>query len=213
MSAFPTFLFDFPQKEIASLIEDRIARSSVTKIVSGFLTPGGMATITAPIKARPACLGSLIVGAATYPGFQALDELIAAGVSTDRLHVHLGHTAETGGRKNPFARYHPMMHSKVYYMELPNAQACAFIGSHNVTSFALSGLNSEAAVMLEGAVDSSEFERVRRHIEATKNQAVNYSPGMKDAYAWWTREFIDGLRHYGLERSSYDRGFCERSAK
>lgn len=30
------------------------------------------------------------------------------------------------------------------------AQSCAFIGSNNMTSFALTGLNGEAAVMLEG---------------------------------------------------------------
>src|SRR5262245_47210702 len=137
MSITPTTLFDLPQKEVASLVVDRIAKSSSTYIVTGFATPGGLSAIAAPIKARPQCLKRLIIGAATYPGFEAIDELIAAGVPPDRLHVHLGHTSATGGRKNPFARYHPMLHSKVYYMELPNSEACAFIGSHNVTSFAL----------------------------------------------------------------------------
>ncbi len=35
----------------------------------------------------------------------------------------------------------------IYYMELPGGDACAFIGSHNVTAFALTGLNGEAAVL------------------------------------------------------------------
>jgi hypothetical protein len=26
------------------------------------------------------------------------------------------------------------------------------------------------------------------------SQAVVYSPGMREAYAWWTREFLDGLK-------------------
>ena len=39
-----------------------------------------------------------------------------------------------------------MLHSKIYYMELPDSKACAFIGSHNVTSFALTGLNGEAGI-------------------------------------------------------------------
>jgi hypothetical protein len=190
----PTILFELPQKEIASLVVDGIARSSATSIVTGFATPGGIAAIAPPIRARPQCLKALIVGAATYPGFEALDELIAAGVSADRLHVHLGHTSETGGRKNPFARYHPMLHSKVYYMELPDSKACAFIGSHNVTSFALAGLNGEAAVMVEGPVASPEFDKIRRHIDTARIQAIRYSSGMKEAYAWWTREFIDGLK-------------------
>src|SRR3954451_10775360 len=117
MSLTSTVLFGLPQQEIASLVMDRIINSSSTSIVSGFVTPGGLAAIAAPIKTRPQCLKTLVVGAATYPGFESLDELIATGVQTDRLHVHLGHSAETGGRKNPFARYHPMLHSKVYYME------------------------------------------------------------------------------------------------
>jgi hypothetical protein len=194
MSLTPTVLFELPQKEIASLLVNRIIRSSATSIVSGFVTPGGLAAIAAPIRARPQCLKTLVVGAATYPGFEAIDELIASGVPADRLHVHLGHTCETGGRKNPFARYHPMLHSKVYYIELPDLKASAFIGSHNATSFALTGLNGEAAVMLEGPVDSPEFDKIRTHIEAARSQAVRYSSGMKEAYAWWTREFIEGLK-------------------
>lgn len=171
-----------------------MARASEISIVAGFATPGGLSAISAPIMTRPKVLRAFIVGAATYPGFQAMDELLAGGVPADRLHVHLGHTSATGGHKNPFARYHPMLHSKVYYMELPGGQACAFIGSHNMTSFALTGLNGEAAVMLEGRADSPEFEKVRQHIAAARAQAVQYAPEMKEGFAWWTSEFIDGMK-------------------
>jgi hypothetical protein len=193
MAVGATVLFQRPQREIASLIVDRIARSSSTSIVTGFATAGGLAAIGRQLKARPQRLNTLVVGAATYPAFEALDELISAGVSADRLHVHLGQTRETGGRKNPFARYHPMLHSKVYFMELPDGKASAFIGSHNVTSFALRGLNGEAAVLLEGLSGAPEFDQVREHINAAQSQAVAYSPALKEAYAWWWREFIDGL--------------------
>jgi len=194
MSLTPIVLFDLPQKEIASIVADRIGRSSSTEIVTGFATPDGLETIAAPIKARPQCLKNLVIGAATYPAFQALDDLIAAGVSESSLRVHLGHTTATGGRKNPFARYHPMLHSKIYYMEFADSNASAFIGSHNVTSFALTGLNGEAAIVLEGPVGSVEFNKVRQHIATARDQAVIYSPGMKEAFAWWTREFLDGLK-------------------
>src|SRR5437879_1796521 len=121
MSFTPTVLFGLPQEEIASLIVDRITRSSSTSIVTAFATLGGLAAIASPIRVRPQCLKTLIVGAATYPAFEALDALISAGVPADRLNVHLGHTYKTGGRKNPFARYHPMLHSKIYYMEFFNS--------------------------------------------------------------------------------------------
>jgi len=42
MSLTPTILFELPQEEIASLVTDRIARSSTTSIVTGFATPGGL---------------------------------------------------------------------------------------------------------------------------------------------------------------------------
>ena len=35
---------------------------------------------------------------------------------------------------------------------------------------------------------------MRQHIETARSQSVAYAPGMKEAYAWWTREFIDGMR-------------------
>lgn len=189
-----TVLFDLPQREIASLIRDRMTRASDFSIVTGFATPGGLASICGPIRARPQALKTFVVGSATYPGFEGLDELLAAGVSPERLHVHLGHTAATGGRKHPFARFHPMLHSKVYYMEHPDGSASAFIGSHNLTSFALGGLNGEAAVLLEDAKESPEFEKVRQHIATARSQAVVYSAAMKEAYAWWTREFIEGMK-------------------
>jgi len=189
-----TVLFDLPQREIASLIVDRMDKSNETCIITGFATPGGLAAISEPLKSRPRTLKTLVVGAATYPGFEALDDLLAAGVAPDSLRVHLGHTSETGGKKNPFARYHPMLHSKVYYMEFRDSKACAFIGSHNVTSFALTGLNGEAAVLLEGPANAPEFDKVRSHIETSRIQAVQYASGMKEAYAWWMREFIDGLK-------------------
>jgi hypothetical protein len=87
-----------------------------------------------------------------------------------------------------------MLHSKVYYMELPGDWACAFVGSHNLTAFAMNGLNGEASILLEGPTNSVEFESIRLHIKTAADQAVIYSPRMKEAYSWWTREFLDGLK-------------------
>jgi hypothetical protein len=87
-----------------------------------------------------------------------------------------------------------MLHSKIYFMELPEGNACAFIGSHNVTSFALTGLNGEAAVLLEGATSAREFDLVSNHIAEARRQAVAYSPAMKEAFAFWTREFVEGMK-------------------
>jgi len=194
MAVTARVLFDRPQREIASLVVRHIRQSSSVSIVTGFATPGGVAALSSEFLANPGRLATFVVGAATYPAFDAFDQLLAAGVPGDRLFVHLGHTRMTGGKKNPFARFHPMLHSKIYLMELPGARSCAFIGSHNVTSFALTGLNGEAAVMLEGPRDSIEFQEIRNHVQVARSQATQYSPALKEAYAWWLREFVEGLR-------------------
>jgi len=87
-----------------------------------------------------------------------------------------------------------MLHSKLYYMELSGGNACAFVGSHNLTAYALTGLNGEAGVLLEGPANAPEFDAVRSHIDLARRQAVPYSPDIKEAYAWWIREYLDGLR-------------------
>ncbi|MGO9604006.1 MAG: restriction endonuclease PLD domain-containing protein [Candidatus Binataceae bacterium] len=187
-----TVLFDAPQKRIADLIVDRITSSVATSIVTGFATPAGLALIANPIRARPQVLKALVVGAATYSSFKALDSLLAAGVQKSRLRVHLGHSSQMSATN--FARYHPMLHSKVYFMEQHNSNACAFIGSHNLTAYALKGLNGEAAIMLEGPSNSLEFDNIRAHINATRTQAIEYSPDMKEELTWWTDEYLKGLR-------------------
>jgi len=194
MALNATVLFGRPQLEIATLVTAKLAQSIATSIVTGFATPGGISAIAAPIRGRPHSIETLIIGASTYPGFQALDDLIAAGVPCERLYVHLGHTRISGGKKNPVVRYHPMLHSKLYYMELADDEACAFVGSHNVTSFALTGLNGEAAVMLEGQRHSIEFGKIRQHIDEARLQATQYTQDMKEAFAWWTREFLEGMK-------------------
>jgi len=194
MSVTTTVLFDRPQREIASLIQERLAACETAKIVTGFATPGGLAAIAEPIKAKPGILSSFIVGAGTYPAFKVLDELMDAGVSQSSLFIHLGHTAESGGKKNPFVRFHPMLHSKIYYFEMPDGTASAFIGSNNLTSFAMRGLNGEASVLLEGGKHEPAFEEIRKHIGEAETQATGYEPRMKSAYAFWLREFLQGLK-------------------
>ncbi len=187
-------LFDTPQREIASQINAKLDQCQLARIVSGFIVPSGVRALAGPIRARPQIIKNLVLGAATYPGFEALDELLRMGVAPDAMRIHLGHTRESGTRKHPFVRHHPMLHSKIFYMELSEGQACAFIGSNNVTSFALHGLNGEAAVLLEGPIDSDQFARIRNHIQIAANQAVPYWPHMKEAYAFWVWEFFSGLR-------------------
>ncbi|MEK7950451.1 hypothetical protein [Luteolibacter soli] len=194
MSLRATVLFDTPQHELASLLRKKIASSTKTQIVAGFATVEGMAAIEGALSANPLTLDTFIVGAGTYRAYEAFDRLINLSIPQDRLFVHLGHTRLTGNQATyRFYRYHPMLHSKVYYMEHENGTASAVIGSHNVTGFALMGLNGEAAVLLEGPKDDPEFDKIRGHINAAKAESLQYAPQMKLAFSWWTHQFVEGL--------------------
>ena len=194
MTVSVQFLFDRPQSEIASLIQNRLAQCTSAFLVTGFMTDDGVKAIAGPIRSSPGKLACLVVGAGTWSAFNALDTLLSAGVSPNALHVHLGLARPSGGHKNPFHRYRPMLHSKVYMFDLGGGTAVAFVGSHNLTGFALRGLNGEAGVLLEGPTDAPEMVAVRKHIATAATQAVAYDPGMKEAYTWWTLQFFNGLQ-------------------
>jgi hypothetical protein len=195
MSINVEVLFGAPQREIASQIKDRLNRCVSASLVAGFVTVDGLEAISEPIRTNPGKLTTFVVGSGTYRAFQAFDGLIADGVPLDRFWVHLGHTRSTAeGAQHSFYRYHPMLHSKVYLMEMGDGTACAFVGSHNVTCFAMLGLNGEAAVMLEGPSSDPQFEIIRQHIQESRAQSIPYSPGMKEAFSWWTTQFLEGLR-------------------
>lgn len=195
-------LFDTPQREVATLLRDRLARCRSASLISGFMTVEGIESIAAPLRAHPQKLRTLVVGAGTYKAYEAFDRLIAAGVPQDRLHVHLGQSRPTTSSKaqHSFYRYHPMLHSKVYLMEMPDGSASAFIGSHNLTGFALLGLNGEAATLIEGPSTAPEFDTIRRHIDESVAQSIQYQSGMKEAYSWWTSQFLEGLVNKASDR-------------
>ena len=199
----PRVLFDNPRHEIASLVRGRLEQCESASLVAGFVTVDGIDAISEPLFTNPDKLEVLLIGAGTHKAFEACDRLIRAGVENNRLQVHLGFTRRSG---SGFVKYHPMLHSKVYLMEMPGGRACAFIGSHNLTGFAMRGLNGEAGVLLDGPSSAKEFDDVRAHIGEAVRQAVEYDLSMKEAYNWWAVEFLGGLKSHADDRPKDDRG-------
>jgi HKD family nuclease len=177
-------MFERPQHEIASLLREKLRECRAAWIVTGFATEEGVEALSMALD-EPAKLRTFVIGSGTYKGFEALDRLIAGGVSAQSLFVHLGFSRLTTSKaKHSFYRYHKMFHIKIYLFEMHDGSAVAFIGSHNVTGFALMGLNGEAAVQLEGDSQDVEILSIKRHIEAASSESVRYSSSMKDAYVW-----------------------------
>lgn len=186
------FLFGKPQQELASEIASYIARAKRYSIVVGFLTEEGVALLADAIQANLEALEVLVIGSCTHKAFNGLDNLINLGVNPDKLYIHLGFSRTSTG-KSPFIQYHPMMHSKVYLFELQETNV-AIVGSHNMTGFALSGQNGEAAVRIEFATNHKSYRDVKSHISAAVSEAANYDPSMKLAYAWWYQQYTKGLQ-------------------
>jgi hypothetical protein len=63
-----------------------------------------------------------------------------------------------------------LMHSKVYYAE--NGATCQMlVGSHNLTGYAIEGVNFEAGLLIAGHPAEQPFVDARRHIEACRNES------------------------------------------
>lgn len=194
MSLDVRILFDAPQRELAPTLRDLYRRCTSASMITGFMTVEGAHALREVLAAEPAKLQSLVVGAGTWRAFDAFDSLLGAGVPNTCLRVHLGHSRPTGASaKFGFYRYHPMLHSKVYYFELPDNRCAAVVGSHNLTGFALHGLNGEAATLIEGPVNDEVFIDIRTHLAAANVDAVEYDPAQREAYAWWAAQFMEGL--------------------
>jgi HKD family nuclease len=187
-------LFERPQHEITARISAAWSRCREVKIAVGFATVSGIETLSRRTTLGVKKLETLVLGACTFKGFDALDRLISMGVDPLALHVHLGHSRLTGpNAKYPFYRYHPMLHSKVYYFEHGDSTSSAFIGSHNLTGFALMGMNGEASVLIEGDTSDDVMVTVRNHIMECRRQSIQYDATMKEAFSWWYEQAINGL--------------------
>jgi HKD family nuclease len=196
MALKTSFLHSYPQTKISSLIGKNLADCAQAKIVSGFSTPDGVAALHATASAKK--ISHLVLGSGTFKAFEALDGLIASGLDEKAARVHLGHNRRSGVGKNAFLRLRPMLHSKIYLFERTDGTSTAVVGSHNLTGFALRGMNGEAAVLLEGDSGEQIFSDIRLHVQESYRQAVQYDAALKEAYAKWYADYLSKL--------SYDSG-------
>lgn len=193
MTTSTELLFDVPNRSIASEIKKEIADCSEFYFVIGFATEGGLAMIENEIKGNPMKLKTIVIGAGTLRAYEALDELTKIGVPMDRLMVDLGYSRKSFS-KHPFIQFHPMLHSKIYYFKKTDGTSTLLVGSHNLTVHALGGQNGEATIRVKGDTSDTIFKDIESYILNCQMQATQYDPSMKTAYAWWARQYFEGLR-------------------
>ncbi len=77
-----------------------------------------------------------------------------------------------------------LLHSKILLFNLPDGKAKLWLGSHNFTQFALSGLNFESSVLIETKQNSELYQKAKEYIENIKNSCgvVKFDPNDLEIY-------------------------------
>ena len=184
-------LFRVPRSALHTRINDLLRNCDSASAAVGFLTEEGVSLVANSLQSHPRVLTTFVIGALTHKACDGLDRLLSLGVSPQSLYVNLGHSRSTG---KGFVKYHPMMHSKVYLFE-SSVESAAIIGSHNMTGFAFGGQNTEASLLVEGPADDKLFADIRSFIQCVKDESQQYNPEMRHAYAWWYRQFFEGMQY------------------
>jgi hypothetical protein len=101
-----------------------------------------------------------------------------------------------------------MMHSKIYYIERASGDVVAFVGSNNLTQYALGGANCEAAVRLQGNPNEPEFQEIRHHIEVIAGESSPFDPSKIDMYAAENTRILQSM----IDESDSQTGLIEDPA-
>jgi hypothetical protein len=179
-------------------------------IAVGFVTESGMKSIVSLLGPEPHRLRTLVVGLPTTKALVALDTLVENGVSLDNLWIHLGKNKPRHSNKHGaynYHRFHPMMHSKAFYLDMGGGKVVAIVGSHNLTKFALAGDNCELAIRVEGTSGDPVIAGINEHIMACKAESVRYEPDQKWLYGIHSVRSLEGMAHQAtIELMEVDEG-------
>ena len=76
MSLSVQFIYDTPQREIASILNSLYQSCVSASYVAGFMTVEGIEAIAEPIAVEPSKLATMGIGAGTWRAFEAFDRLL-----------------------------------------------------------------------------------------------------------------------------------------
>lgn len=75
-----------------------------------------------------------------------------------------------------------LLHSKIILFELPDGQASIWIGSHNWTDRALSGINIETSIEILVDRNNRIYQEVKKLLADIKNQCHKVNPQLEEVY-------------------------------
>ncbi|MHB1868148.1 MAG: phospholipase D family protein [Nitrososphaerales archaeon] len=182
-------------------LDKELPSATTIRIAVGFLTRAGVDLLSVYISRNPRGVKSIVVGHGGLEALLGLERLKTSyGISDDSLRIHLG----AFGYVNGHQIFKPMMHSKIYYLEKKDGSALAFIGSHNLTEYAMLGKNCESGVVVSGLKSEKTIVRIQKHLSQIESESKPFDPNLINAYAWLNNKFVEGLYDRNDEQIRYN---------
>ncbi len=132
-----------------------------------------------------------------------IDILHSMKVSGANVYLHLlDPNPQPGELKMKMPPY--LMHSKMLLFDLPEGLAELWVGSHNWTVRALTGLNIEASLRLRVRTDSSVYQSTAAFLEAVQSSCLPYDLTAKNYYKWLQDLAADAEVNWVVELTGRD---------
>ena len=163
------------------------------KIITGFVTKSGIKELGEELGRK---LDLLVFGHSNPSALEAMVNLfnVLSSLGKSRIiKVHLGYGHKTKEENNLRFLYRPMMHSKIFLFENPDGTFKAFVGSQNITGYSLMGLNSEAAVVIEGDITEPIYGKLVSAILSVDSESQFFRPEKLETYSKWARILTKGM--------------------
>lgn len=200
------YYFDNGRGDLTPQLKMSLENCRTFLIITGFVTEPGILGFGDGIQfARK--LSLFVFGHCNDKALRAMSALydrLADLGKKNVIKVHFGYgnyATEADGLKQI---YRPMLHSKIFVFTYEDGMLEVYVGSQNVTGYALMGLNSESVVRLRGQVDEDVFRKILLDVRKLELEAKPFRKDLIEIYKDWHYNVVKGLiSDDNKERSEY----------
>jgi len=185
-------------KKLSDEIRKVLPTTDKIKIVSGFMSREGFFNVfgqtDSEIKDNGSKIEYVVVGRLTVECAEIFDELYSMPEYKEKLFVNLG-LGRLNKKRTAINRFLPMIHSKIIALNPTSESNTFYIGSANLTHFAIDDFNAEAGIIFNDMAESERNE-ITKYMDNLKNlpSTVPYDPSLKDSLNFLSnlsKDFLD----------------------